>query len=192
MTDNLQAVVFQSSQAQRPAGNPKEDRRRYYILGHASHLVDTARLLGGPIVAVRARLLERFNAWCWYIDVEFCDGSLGHLDLVIAIRGDFEEGFTIHGEHGSVKGLVYLPWFHKSSVVECYSAKERVFRRPLGEDAYTYKLQLEDFADVILHGKPQHGANIEDGVAAVRTMVAIAQSVESGQWVSIAEVTGAV
>ena len=192
MTDNLQAVVFQSPQAQRPAGNPKEDRRRYYILGHGSHLVDTARLLGGPIAAVRARLLERFNAWCWYVDVEFSDGSLGHLDLVIAIRGDFEEGFTIHGEHGSVKGLVYLPWFHKSSVVECYSAKERIFRRPLGEDAYTYKLQLEDFADVILHGKPQHGANIEDGVAAVRTMVAIAQSVESGQWVSIANVTGAV
>ena len=192
MTDNLQPVIKQSGQARRPVGNPKADRRRYYILGHASHLVDTARLLGGPITSCRARLLERFESWCWYVDVEFAAGSLGHLDMIIAIRGDFEEGFTIHGEHGSVKGHVYLPWFHKSSVVECFSTKDRVFRRPLGEDAYTYKLQLEGFADSILHGKPQYGAGIDDGVAAMRTMVAIARSAESGQSIHIEDVTGAV
>ena len=56
MTDNLQAIVMQSGQACRPEGNPKADRRRYYLLTHASHLVDTTRLLGGEIVAVRARL----------------------------------------------------------------------------------------------------------------------------------------
>ena len=38
------------------------------------------------------------------------DGSLGHLDLIIAIRGDFEEGFTIHGGDGWGEGHVYLPW----------------------------------------------------------------------------------
>ena len=192
MTDNLQPVVKQSGQAQRPEGNPKADRRRYYILGHASHLVDTTRLLGGEITSCRARLLERFESWCWYVDVDFADGSLGHLDLIIAIRGDFEEGFTIHGEYGSVKGHVYLPWFHKSSVVECFSTKDRVFRRPLGEDAYTYKLQLEGFADSILHEKPQYGAGIDDGVAAMRMMIAIARSAESGELIRIDDVTGAV
>lgn len=192
MTDNLQPLVKQSGQARRPEGNPKSDRRRYYILGHASHLVDTARLLGGEIAAVRARLLERFESWCWYVDVEFADGSLGHLDLIIAIQGDFEEGFMIHGENGSIKGHVYLPWFHKSSVVECFSKRDRVFRRPLGEDAYTYKLQFEGFADTILHGKPQYGANVDDGVAAMRTMVAIARSAETGDTLQIAEVTGKV
>src|SRR2546422_1550535 len=35
--------------------------------------------------------------------------SLGHLDLTIPIRGDFEEGFQIYGEHGSVNGKVFLP-----------------------------------------------------------------------------------
>ena len=192
MTDNLQPIVQQSTAARRPEGNPKTDRRRYYILGHASHLVDTTRLLGGEITACRARLLERFESWCWYVDIDFADGSLGHLDMIIAIHGDFEEGFTIHGEQGSVKGHVYLPWFHKSSVVECFSTKDRVYRRPLGEDAYTYKLQLEEFADTILHGKPQHGAGIDDGVAAMRTMVAIARSAELGRSIRIDEVTGAV
>ena len=161
-------------------------------MGHASHLVDTARLLGGEIVSVRARLLERFETWCWYVDVEFSDGSLGHLDLIIAIQGDFEEGFVIHGEHGSVKGHMYLPWFHKSGIVECFSSKDRVFRRPLGANAYTYKTQLEGFADSILDGKPQLGANVDDGLAAVRTLVAIARSVETNDQVRIADVIGAV
>lgn len=87
---------------------------------------------------------------------------------------------------------MFLPWFHKSSIVECFSSKDRVYRRPLGEDAYSYKLQLEGFADTILHGKPQQGANIDDGVAAIKVMVAIARSVESGESVRLDEVTGAV
>jgi predicted dehydrogenase len=192
MTDNLQPIVQLSEQSRRPEGAPKADRKRYYILTHGSHLVDTARLLGGEIVSVRVRLLERFEAYCWFVDVDFADGSLGHLDMTIAVRGDFEEGFRIYGEHGSVSGHVYLPWFHKSSVVECFSTKDRQFRRPLGEDAFSYKLQIEGFADVILHGHPQRGADIDDGVAAMRTMVAIARSAESGKAIRIEDVKGAV
>jgi predicted dehydrogenase len=192
MTDNLQRVVVQSAAARRPEGDPKADRRRYYVLTHASHLVDTTRLLGGEIVAVRARLLERFDAYCWYVSVDFADGSFGHIDLTVAIRGDFEEGFRIYGEHGSVNGQVYLPWFHKSSVVECFSIKDRTYRRPLGEDAYTYKLQLESFADTVLHRKPMRGANVDDGIAAMRAMVAIARSVETGDRVCLSDVTGTV
>ncbi len=192
MTDNLQPIPTQSASARRPEGNPKADKRRYFILTHASHLVDTTRLLGGPIAAVRARLLERFGAYCWWIDVEFEHGGLGHLDLTIPVRGDFEEGFQIHGEFGSVQGKVYLPWFHKSSVVECFSTKDRQYRRVIGEDAYTYKTQLEGFADCILKGSTQHGANVDDGIAALRALVAIARSVESGTWVNLAQTTGAV
>src|SRR5262249_7717935 len=156
----------------RPEGNPKADKRRYFLLTHASHLVDTTRFLGGEIVSVRARLLERFGAYCWYVDVEFAQGGLGHLDLTIPVRGDFDEGFQIQGEKGSVSGAVYLPWYHKASVVECFSTQDRQYRRPIGEDAYTYKLQLESFADVILRGAPQQGANLDDGVAAMRALAA--------------------
>lgn len=192
MTDNLQPIAVLSQGMRRPEGNPKADKRRYFMLTHGSHLVDSTRFLGGPIEHVRSRLLERFGAYCWFVDVEFADGSLGHLDLTIAVRGDFEEGFQIYGEHGSVIGKVYLPWYHKASHVECFSTKDRQFHRPLGEDAYTYKRQIEDWADTILHGTPQQGANIDDGLAAMRAMVAIARSVETGQFVSLAEVAGGV
>ncbi len=60
----------------------------------------------------------------------------------------------------------------------------------LGADGHFYRRQLEGFADVILHGKPMTGASVEDGVASVRAMVAIARSVESGKEVTLAEVSG--
>jgi predicted dehydrogenase len=192
MTDNLQPIARQSANARRPGGNPKADKRRYFILTHASHLVDTARFFCGEIRSVKARVSERFGAFCWFIEVNFANGTLGHLDLQIPVRGDFEEGFQIYGEFGSVKGHVHLPWFHKSSQVECFSTKDGQYHRPLGEDAHTYKLQVEGFADTILEGRPQHGATLDDGIAAMRALVAIARSTESGKEVQLADVTGAV
>jgi predicted dehydrogenase len=192
MTDNLQPIPLLSADARKPDSNPKADKRRYFILTHASHLIDSARFFGGEIISVRARLRERFGAYCWFIEVEFANGALGHLDLLIPARGDFEEGFRIDGEHGSAKGEVFLPWFHKSSRVECFSTKDGQFRRPLGEDAHTYKRQIEGFAETILNGIPQHGAGIDDGVAAMRALVAIARSAETGATVRLDKVTGGV
>lgn len=192
MTDNLQPIPQTSATARKPEGNPKADKRRYFILTHASHLVDTARWFGGDIESVRARLVERFGAFCWYIEVEFANGALGHLDLTIPARGDFEEGFQIQGERGSVKGQVFLPWYHKTSLVECFSTKDREYRRPMGEDAHSYKLQLEGFADTILHGAAQQGANVDDGTAALRALVAIARSAEAGEKIALPKVQGAV
>ena len=192
MTDNLQPIPLASRQARRPQGNPKADKRRYFLLTHGSHLIDTARFLGGEIAAVRARLLERCDTYCWFVGVDFADGSLGHVELTIAVRGDFEEGFQIYGEGGSVIGKMYLPWHHKASHVECFSVRDGQFHRPLGEDAYTYKLQIEQFSDAILHGAAQQGAGIDDGVAAVRGMAAIARSAQTGEHVRLADVSGAI
>ncbi len=192
MTDNLQPEVELSVNAVRPPGNPKANKATYFILTHASHLVDTARWLGGEIVRVRARLREQFGAFCWFVDVDFAHGGLGHLDLTIPIRGDFEEGFQIQGEFGSVQGRVLLPWYHKAAHVECFSTRDRQYRRVLGEDAFTYKLQLEHFADVILNGAAPQGATAADGTAAMRALVAISRSTVSGEAVRLADVTGGI
>lgn len=192
MTDNLQPPPLTSTRIRRPAGNPKADTRRYYLLTHGSHLVDTARFLGGAIVQVEARFLSRFNSSCWFIAVDFANGSLGHLDLIVPIRGDFEEGFQIFGEHGSVTGRAYLPWYHRASHVECFSTADRQYHRVLGEDGYTYKRQIEGFAATILDDAPQQGPSIEDGLAAMRVMVAIARSVETGKPARPDEVAGGV
>ena len=47
-------------------------------------------------------------------------------------------------------------------------------------------------ADVILDGAPMVGADLEDGIASVRGMVAIARSVETGRPVALADAEGPV
>ena len=190
MTDAVQPLIETSAASKRPAGNPKDDRRRYYLLGHGSHLIDTARFLGGEIVAIRARMVEKFDAYCWLCDVEFANGALGQLDLTIAVRMDWHEGFQIYGQYGSVIGKTYNPWYFKASDVECFSERDGQYHRLLGADAHFYRLQIEGFADTILDGAPQVGASAADGEAAIRGLVALARSVESGDWVKLADVTG--
>ena len=192
MTDALQPVIEASEKARRPEGDHKADLRRYYVLGHASHLLDTARFLGGEMEAVRTRLVEKFGAYCWFSEVGFADGSVGHLDLTIKVRMDWHEGFQVYGEHGSVVGKTYNPWYYKSSDVECFSEKDGSYRRPLGADGHFFRRQVEGFADSILDGVPMRGANVEDGLAAVRGMVAMARSAQTGETVRLSEVEGGV
>ncbi|PYJ07579.1 MAG: oxidoreductase, partial [Verrucomicrobia bacterium] len=90
MTGNLQPLPLTSPAACKPQGDPKADKPRYFLLTHASHLVDSTRWLGGPLLSVRARRLDRAGAHCWYVEVEFAGGALGHLDITIPVRGDFE------------------------------------------------------------------------------------------------------
>ena len=191
MTDAVQPLMVTSKNARKPSENPKADLDRYYMLAHGSHLVDTARYFAGEIVAVEARLLNRAGMRCWFVDVEFANGVLGHLDLTVAVRMDWHEGFQIYGEQGSILGKTYNPWYYKSSEVDIFHESDGSTHRVLGADGHFYRRQLEGFAETILNGTPQSGADIEDGIASVRAMVAIAQSARTGRSVTLAEVSGA-
>jgi len=189
MTDATQPVIVESEQARAPDEDPKADLAHYYMRAHGSHLFDTTRFLGGPLEAVRARHTDD-DAHCWFVDVAFENGTLGHLDLTVAVRGDWEEGFRIHGDRGSVRGKLYNPWFFRAGDVECFSEEDGQYRRPLGADAHFYRRQLEDYASTILEGAPQQGTDVGEGIESVRAMIATARSVESGGWVELDEVGG--
>jgi predicted dehydrogenase len=191
MTDAVQPLIITSKAARKPADNPKADLDRYYMLAHGSHLVDTARFFAGEIVAVDARLSHRAGIRCWFVDVEFASGTLGHLDLTVAVRMDWHEGFQIYGEQGSILGKTYNPWYYKSSEVDIFHESDGSTHRVLGADGHFYRRQMEGFADTILTGAAQYGADVEDGIASVRAMVAIAQSARTGQPVRLTDVLGA-
>ncbi|MBB3997873.1 Gfo/Idh/MocA family protein [Aureimonas pseudogalii] len=191
-TDAVQPLPVTSKLARKPGGNPKADLRQYFMLAHGSHLVDTARFLCGEITAVRARLREAFGAYCWFVETEFASGALGHLDLTVAVRMDWFEGFQLYGENGSVLARTFNPWYFRSSEVEIFHEKTATTHKPLGADGHFFRRQLEGFADTILDGAPMRGADAADGVASIRAMVAIARSVETGERVELASVTGAV
>jgi predicted dehydrogenase len=192
MTDAVQPMIEASEKSKRPEGDPKADLRRYYILAHASHLLDTARFLGGEIEAIGTRFVEKFGAYCWFSEVGFANGSLGHLDLTMKVRMDWHEGFQIYGEHGSVVGKTYNPWYYKSSEVECFSERDGQYHRPLGADGHFFRRQVEGFAEAILEGAPMRGANAEDGLAAMRGMAAMTSSEETGETVRLSDVEGGV
>ena len=180
MTDAVQPLPRSGKRVLKPAGDPKADKARYYMLTHGCHLVDLARYLGGPIKAVHARLLSRFGAYCWFVETEFENGALGHLDLTVAVRMDWHEGFQIYGEHGSAIGKIFNPWYYKSSEVDLFREEDATTTRVRGADGHFYRRQLEGFADTVLKKAPMEGASIDDGVASVRAMAAISESVRSG------------
>ncbi|MBI4889254.1 MAG: Gfo/Idh/MocA family oxidoreductase [Acidobacteria bacterium] len=190
MTDAVQPVIVTSPSARKPSGDPKANRRAYYMLAHGSHLVDTARFLGGEIVEIQARTLERFGAYCWFAGASFASGALGHLDLTVAVRMDWHEGLQVYGEHGSLLARTYNPWYYKTSEVDIFREATGATTRVLGADGHFYRRQLEGFADTVLHGAPMRGANIEDGIACVRAMVALEQSARTGRPVKLAAVSG--
>ncbi len=190
VTDAVQPLMVKSAHAKKTLTNPKADLERYFMLAHGSHLVDTARYLAGEIFEVEARLRNRFGAYCWFVDVEFASGVIGHLDLTVAVRMDWHEGFQIYGQNGSIVAKTYNPWYFRSSDVDIFHEATGETSRVLGADGHFYRRQLEAFSDVILKGASQTGANIDDGVASVRGMAAIAQSVKSGKPVKLADVSG--
>jgi len=189
VTDAVQPMIIKSAMARKPLKDPKANLERYYMLAHGSHLVDTARYFGGEIEALQARLSRDKGLYCWFVDVQFASGALGHLDLTVAVRMDWHEGFHIHGQNGSIVGKTFNPWYYKSSEVDIFREKDGASYRPLGADGHFYRRQLEGFADAV-NGAPQTGAGIADGVASVRAMLAIAQSVTELGWVRLDEVEG--
>ncbi len=104
---------------------------------------------------------------------------------------DWHEGFQIYGENGSASAKIYNPWFYKSSDVELFDEDSATTTRVLGADGHFYRRQVEGFADSVLSGAPMRGADIADGVANIKTMVAIAHSVASGKSVEVASAKGA-
>lgn len=189
MTDNLQPIPIKSKRAVAPSTNPKADLERYYMMAHGSHLIDTASHLAGPIGAVSAKLRQKFGAYCWFVDVEFENGTVGHLDLTIKIRGDWHEGFQVYGENGSVFAKTPNPWFYKSSEVECYFEPEQQYYRPLAADGFSYRLQVEHFADVVLNGVTPLGTNLKEGMEIAKTMIAIKRSIIEKRSIYLDQIT---
>ena len=80
----------------------------------------------------------------------------------------------------------FNPWYFKASEVECFSISDNQYHRLLGTDGHSFRRQVEGFADVILHGIPAAGA----GLAAMRSLSAVAQSARTGARVALANAPG--
>ena len=89
-------------------------------------------------------------------------------------------------------GRTFNPWLFRSSEVDIFREATGSSSRILGADGHFYRRQLESFADSVLNDTPVKGADVTDGVASVRAMLAIRQSARTGRPVKLCDVSGAV
>lgn len=191
LTDNVMPVLYSSEKMKKPAGNPKEILDHYYLLGHGSHLFDTALYFMGEITEISARYVNRAKMHSWLIDCNFKSGAIGTLDLTVAIAQLWHEGCEIYGTGGTVYAKTFNPWEFRSSIVECYNKETDVSMTPAAYDGQFYRRELEGFADSILHGTPCSGATAEDGIMVMKALIATYQSVqEQGRWIALADAEG--
>ena len=101
---------------------------------------------------------------------------------------DWHEGFQIYGENGSVIAKIFNLLFRTSKV--------DIFResgdssRPRRRRAFLPSAARN--ANAVLNDSPVSGADITDGVASIRAMLAIRQSARTGKPVKLSDVSGAV
>jgi predicted dehydrogenase len=179
------------------------DRRTYNWLTHAPHLLDLARHLIGPISHVRATHHEvklqssaannnpdSSRGHVWSVDLRFANGAIGHSLLLLPRAGEFEEGFELHCAGGHVSCSFPYVWFQREQT-RIYSAARKMFWSPDAQDCHTFRLQLEALANTILTGAPQVNADLKDGIACVKALVAGSySSLDDGKWVDIEAVGG--
>ena len=172
MTDNCMPILYSSDKAKKPAGNPKAVLDHYYLLGHGSHLFDTA-LLMGDIERISARYRHKDKLHSWLIDCDFANGAIGTLDLSITIAQKWHEGCEIYGTGGTVFAKTFNPWEFRSSIVECYDKETDISMTPAAYDGQFYRREIESFADCILNNKPIVGADADAGMMVMRALIAI-------------------
>ena len=169
--------VLRDSAYTRPAY--KLDRQPYYLATHGAHLFDLVRYLVGEPQTVQAVLGTRGDAYSWQGVLRLADGTVGHFELTVYVESEWSEGLEVFGEHGSVSVATPNPFYLRPSRVRVFQAETRAWREPIFDDGDPYLRQLDAFAASVLDGAPVR-ADVDDGIAALELIEAIAASAASG------------
>lgn len=175
--DTIFLPVIRDPGYQRPAY--KLDRQPYYLAGHGAHLFDNLRFLAGDATSVQADLAVNGDQYAWHGIVRLAGGGIGHFDLVVYTESDWSEGMDVFAEHGSVHVNMPNPFFLRPSEVRVFDARERAWHEPLFDSGDAYLRQLDAFAASALEGSPVV-ADVDDGIAALELIEAVARSVADG------------
>lgn len=157
----------------------KLDREPYYLAGHGAHLFDTMRYVIGQPRSIRAVLGKTGETYSWHGLVRLDPGAVGHFELTVYTEGDWSEGLAVYGEAGSVDVESPNPFFLRPSRVRVFDAASAAWRTPVFESGDAYLRQLDAFAESVLTGAPVV-ADVDDGIAALELIEAVASSVASG------------
>ncbi|CAN5730418.1 Gfo/Idh/MocA family oxidoreductase [soil metagenome] len=157
----------------------KLDRPAYLLTTHGAHVLDGLRYLLGEAVAITAQHVRSGDDLSWHGMAHLRDGGLAHFEITASVHAEWSEGADIYGERGRVKLRTHLPFSLRASDVEVYDEASATATRPVFGDTNAYERQIEAFARSIREGTPV-SPDAADGVAAVRLIAAVAESVARG------------
>lgn len=167
------------------APDPRADREQYNLWTQGAHLFDNLRFLAGNVTAVTAQVARLSGHCAWHGLLELSGGGRGHFELVCKSCGDWWEQYTVYGETASVDVQVSLPFYHRPAQVRAFDGQSQQWSHPLGGHSNAYVNQLEHFADSVLNDHPT-SPDAADGLAAVKLLEAVSQSIRSGTRVQLA------
>jgi predicted dehydrogenase len=163
----------------------KADREAYLLTTHGAHVLDGLRYLLGDPTGVSARTARVGADLTWHVLAGLPDGGLAHVEITASVHGEWAEGADIYGDRGSLQLRTHFPFARRASDVEVYDESRAVGERAVFADANAYERQIEAFARSVRDGTPT-SPGPQDGVAAVRLIDAVAQSVAAdGAWISL-------
>jgi predicted dehydrogenase len=163
----------------------KADRESYLLTTHGAHVLDGLRYLLGDPTALSAQLARSGNDLSWHGLARLADDGVAHFEITANVHAEWAEGADIYGERGHVRLRTHFPFALRASDVEVFDERSMTTQRPAFGDTNAYERQIEAFARAVREGLPD-SPDAADGVAAVRLIAAVADSVaQAGALVSL-------
>lgn len=167
----------------RPAGYArpqwKQDRAKYALDAHASHLFDHIRYVVGAAARLQAFRGVRNDQYSWAGSMELGDGGVGRFELTYETAAPWSEGVEVYGTKGCVRLEMSPVVQHRASSVEVFLAESQQTVRPHLGAGSMYLNQMQGFARAILR-LDQPRSTVHDGLAVIRDIQATRASVEAG------------
>ncbi|MEP6651088.1 MAG: Gfo/Idh/MocA family oxidoreductase, partial [Lapillicoccus sp.] len=157
----------------------KADRASYLLMTHGAHVLDGLRFLLGDPTDVSAQSVRHDADLAWHGLSGLQDGGLAHFEITANVHAEWSEGADVYGEHGCVRLRTHFPFALRASDVELYDEASGTATRPVFPDSNAYERQIEAFATAVRDDTPT-SPNAADGVAAIKLIDAVADSVRSG------------
>jgi predicted dehydrogenase len=154
----------------------KADRPTYLLTTHGAHVFDDMRYLLGDPVSISARMASHDNDLTWHGLACLADGGLARFEITADVHSEWSEGAEVFGERGSIKLNTHFPFTLRASDVEVFDEATHTIERPVFADSNAYKRQIEAFARTVRDGLADD-PDAADGLAAVRLIAAVAESV---------------
>jgi predicted dehydrogenase len=155
----------------------KLDRKRYRLATHGAHLFDSIRWLLGDPTNAHAAHASRGENDSWHGLLELETGAIGHFELTVYIQSEWNEGFDVFGQEGTVHVRGANPFFLRPARARLFLAHDRETTEPLFPAGDPYLRQLDAFARSIANDEPTT-PNVDDGIAALELIEAVERSVE--------------